>query len=101
MPTRLSLSDCLRRVFGFSPIVKINCSNTWKLNVHSDRKWYHFVNPILLLILYYTLATLIRLWLQEPLDEPTVRTEKAIVSTLPFIVKMSVWDACYSDYSLL
>lgn len=67
--------------------------------MHSDRKWYHFVNPILLLILYYTLATLIRLWLQEPVDQLTVGTEKAIVST--FIVKMSVCDACSWDYSLL
>lgn len=46
--------------------------------MHSDRKWYHFVNPIMLLILYYTVATLIRLWLQEPLDLLTVRTETKI-----------------------
>ncbi|CAG07119.1 unnamed protein product [Tetraodon nigroviridis] len=67
----ISPEDSLIRVFGFSPIVQINCSSTWKLTVHSDRKWYHFVNPILLLILYYTLATLIRLWLQEPVDQLT------------------------------
>ncbi|XP_007564241.1 piezo-type mechanosensitive ion channel component 2 isoform X6 [Poecilia formosa] len=57
------------RVFGISPIVQTNCSYTWKLIVHPDRKWYHFVNPIMLLVLYYTLATLIRLWLQEPIDQ--------------------------------
>uniref|UniRef100_H2TFE0 Piezo type mechanosensitive ion channel component 2 n=1 Tax=Takifugu rubripes TaxID=31033 RepID=H2TFE0_TAKRU len=65
-------------IFGFSPVVQLNCSHTWKLIVHSDRKWYHFVNPIMLLILYYTVATLIRLWLQEPLDQLTVRTEMKI-----------------------
>lgn len=32
----------------------------------------------MLLILYYTVATLIRLWLQEPLDQLTVRTEMKI-----------------------
>ncbi|XP_070830644.1 piezo-type mechanosensitive ion channel component 2 [Chaetodon trifascialis] len=58
-------------VFGISPIVQTNCSYTWKLIVHPERKWYHFVNPIMLLILYYTLATLIRLWLQEPIDQLT------------------------------
>uniref|UniRef100_A0A3B4TXV1 Piezo type mechanosensitive ion channel component 2 n=1 Tax=Seriola dumerili TaxID=41447 RepID=A0A3B4TXV1_SERDU len=57
--------------FGISPIVQSNCSYTWKLIVHPERKWYHFVNPIMLLILYYTLATLIRLWLQEPIDQLT------------------------------
>ncbi|XP_040910915.1 piezo-type mechanosensitive ion channel component 2 isoform X2 [Toxotes jaculatrix] len=56
-------------LFGISPIVQTNCSYTWKLIVHPERKWYHFVNPIMLLILYYTLATLIRLWLQEPIEQ--------------------------------
>uniref|UniRef100_A0A671VEB3 Piezo type mechanosensitive ion channel component 2 n=1 Tax=Sparus aurata TaxID=8175 RepID=A0A671VEB3_SPAAU len=60
--------------FGISPIVQTNCSRTWKLIVHPERKWFHFVSPIMLLILYYTLATLIRLWLQEPIDQLTVRT---------------------------
>ncbi|XP_026229618.1 piezo-type mechanosensitive ion channel component 2 isoform X1 [Anabas testudineus] len=61
--------DNYTSVFGISPIIQSNCSNTWKLTVHPQRKWYHFVNPIMLLILYYTLATLIRLWLQEPIDQ--------------------------------
>ncbi|XP_023820679.1 piezo-type mechanosensitive ion channel component 2 isoform X1 [Oryzias latipes] len=64
----VSPQDEYIRVFGISPIVQSNCSCTWKLSVHSDRKWYHFVSPIMLLVLYYTLATLIRLWLQEPID---------------------------------
>uniref|UniRef100_A0A3Q1K6X9 Uncharacterized protein n=1 Tax=Anabas testudineus TaxID=64144 RepID=A0A3Q1K6X9_ANATE len=66
--------DNYTSVFGISPIIQSNCSNTWKLTVHPQRKWYHFVNPIMLLILYYTLATLIRLWLQEPIDQLMVRT---------------------------
>ncbi|XP_054602750.1 piezo-type mechanosensitive ion channel component 2 isoform X5 [Nothobranchius furzeri] len=61
--------DSYIRVFGISPIVQTNCSFTWKLIVRPERKWHHFVNPIMLLILYYTLATLIRLWLQEPIDQ--------------------------------
>ncbi|XP_038146759.1 piezo-type mechanosensitive ion channel component 2 [Cyprinodon tularosa] len=65
----ISPNDTYVRVFGIAPIVQTNCSCTWKLTVHPDRKWYHFVNPIMLLILYYTLATLIRLWLQEPIDQ--------------------------------
>ncbi|XP_041848667.1 piezo-type mechanosensitive ion channel component 2 [Melanotaenia boesemani] len=62
-------SDNYTRIFGISPIVQTNCSYTWKLTVHQGRKWNHYVNPIMLLILYYTLATLIRLWLQEPVDQ--------------------------------
>uniref|UniRef100_A0A3Q2CZF9 Piezo type mechanosensitive ion channel component 2 n=1 Tax=Cyprinodon variegatus TaxID=28743 RepID=A0A3Q2CZF9_CYPVA len=83
-------------VFGIAPIVQTNCSCTWKLTVHPDRKWYHFVNPIMLLILYYTLATLIRLWLQEPLkeseDEENDIKKKgvgAMVKFFHFIMKQS------------
>ncbi|XP_021176545.2 piezo-type mechanosensitive ion channel component 2 isoform X3 [Fundulus heteroclitus] len=65
----ISPKDGYISVFGISPIVQTNCSYTWKLIVHPDRRWYHFVNPIMILILYYTLATLIRLWLQEPIDQ--------------------------------
>ncbi|XP_028328192.1 piezo-type mechanosensitive ion channel component 2 isoform X2 [Gouania willdenowi] len=65
----ISPEDSFIKVFGISPIVQSNCSYTWMLIVNPKRQWYHFVSPIMLLILYYTLATLIRLWLQEPVDQ--------------------------------
>uniref|UniRef100_A0A668A6K7 Piezo type mechanosensitive ion channel component 2 n=1 Tax=Myripristis murdjan TaxID=586833 RepID=A0A668A6K7_9TELE len=61
-------------LFGISSIIQTDCSQTWKLIVNPKLKWHHFVNPIMLLVLYYTLATLIRLWLQEPIHQPSVRT---------------------------
>ncbi|XP_061654308.1 piezo-type mechanosensitive ion channel component 2 [Phyllopteryx taeniolatus] len=66
------------RYFGMTPIIQSDCSHTWKLMVHSKRKWHHFVNPIMLLLLYYTLATLIRLWLQEPIDQLTDDKEEDV-----------------------
>ncbi|XP_077471860.1 piezo-type mechanosensitive ion channel component 2 isoform X4 [Stigmatopora argus] len=63
--------DGFIRYFGMSPIIQTHCNSTWKLIVHPERKWHHFVNPVMLLLLYYTLATLIRLWLQEPIEELT------------------------------
>ncbi|ROL51551.1 Piezo-type mechanosensitive ion channel component 2, partial [Anabarilius grahami] len=59
--------DSYVSVFGISSIIQTDCSSTWKLAVNSGLKWHHFVNPIMLLVLYYTLATLIRLWLQDPM----------------------------------
>uniref|UniRef100_A0A4W4EV46 Piezo-type mechanosensitive ion channel component n=1 Tax=Electrophorus electricus TaxID=8005 RepID=A0A4W4EV46_ELEEL len=53
-------------LFGISPVVLSNCSHTWMFEVNHTLEWYHFVNPIMLLVMYYTLATLVRLWLQEP-----------------------------------
>ncbi|XP_026094030.1 piezo-type mechanosensitive ion channel component 2-like isoform X2 [Carassius auratus] len=55
-------------LFGISPVVQTDCSHTWMFRVNPDLEWHHFVNPIMLLVLYYTLATLIRLWLQESGD---------------------------------
>ncbi|TRY55216.1 hypothetical protein DNTS_032685 [Danionella cerebrum] len=54
-------------VFGISSIIHTDCSSTWKLTVNPGLKWHHYVNPITILVLYYTLATLIRLWLQDPI----------------------------------
>uniref|UniRef100_A0A8D0CNE2 Piezo type mechanosensitive ion channel component 2 n=1 Tax=Sander lucioperca TaxID=283035 RepID=A0A8D0CNE2_SANLU len=86
------------RIFGMSPIVQSNCSYTWKLIVHPERKWYHFVNPIMLLILYYTLATLIRLWLQEPIDQLMVRTTmKCDPLTNLFLSNRNVFAICDDD----
>uniref|UniRef100_A0A667ZVD4 Piezo type mechanosensitive ion channel component 2 n=1 Tax=Myripristis murdjan TaxID=586833 RepID=A0A667ZVD4_9TELE len=66
-------------LFGISSIIQTDCSQTWKLIVNPKLKWHHFVNPIMLLVLYYTLATLIRLWLQEPIHQPS-NIQKALAS---------------------
>ncbi|KAG5268877.1 hypothetical protein AALO_G00217460 [Alosa alosa] len=60
--------DYYASLFGISPVIQINCSHTWMFKVNPALPWHHFVNPIMLLVLYYTLATLIRLWLQEPVE---------------------------------
>ncbi|XP_063307643.1 piezo-type mechanosensitive ion channel component 2 [Pelobates fuscus] len=59
-------NDFYARLFGVTSLVQTNCSSTWKFVANPDLNWYHHTNPVLLLVLYYTLATLIRLWLQEP-----------------------------------
>ncbi|XP_040209885.1 piezo-type mechanosensitive ion channel component 2 isoform X2 [Rana temporaria] len=59
-------NDFYARLFGITSLVQTDCSSTWKFFATPQRNWYHFTNPVVLLGLYYTLATLIRLWLQEP-----------------------------------
>ncbi|XP_078071856.1 piezo-type mechanosensitive ion channel component 2 isoform X1 [Mustelus asterias] len=58
--------DFYARLFGVSPVIQTNCTTTWKIIANPNMSWPQHVNPIMLLLLYYTLATLIRLWLQEP-----------------------------------
>ncbi|KAJ8010604.1 hypothetical protein DPEC_G00076790 [Dallia pectoralis] len=58
--------DSYASLFGISPVVQTDCCYTWMFRVNPGLAWHHYVNPIMLLVLYYTLATLIRLWLQDP-----------------------------------
>uniref|UniRef100_A0AAR2KBK7 Piezo-type mechanosensitive ion channel component n=1 Tax=Pygocentrus nattereri TaxID=42514 RepID=A0AAR2KBK7_PYGNA len=81
-------NDSYISVFGISSIVQTDCVSTWRFNVNSNLKWYHFVNPIMLLVLYYTLATLIRLWLQDPMI--TVKTNVTFLSYCPKCIKLAV-----------
>ncbi|GAA6107095.1 piezo-type mechanosensitive ion channel component 2 isoform X4 [Tachysurus ichikawai] len=67
--------DRYASLFGISPVVLSDCSHTWMFKVNPELDWYHFVNPIMLLVLYYTLATLVRLWLQEPVNTQIKKKE--------------------------
>ncbi|XP_058263845.1 piezo-type mechanosensitive ion channel component 2 isoform X1 [Hemibagrus wyckioides] len=67
--------DRYASLFGISPVVLSDCSHTWMFKVNPELDWHHFVNPIMLLVLYYTLATLVRLWLQEPVDTQIKKKE--------------------------
>ncbi|KAJ8272895.1 hypothetical protein GJAV_G00094700 [Gymnothorax javanicus] len=90
--------DNTTKAFGITTVIRSSCYNTWELSVHSKLKWHHYMNPIMLLILYYTLATLIRLWLQEPIatvcDEGEGYEDKEMECTViekPFHKKRSLW----------
>lgn len=68
-------NDYYARLFGIKSVIQTDCSSTWKIIVNPDLSWYHHANPILLLVMYYTLATLIRIWLQEPLVQEEMAKE--------------------------
>lgn len=69
-------NDYYARLFGIKSVIQTDCSSTWKIIVNPDLSWYHHANPILLLVMYYTLATLIRIWLQEPLVQEEMGKEE-------------------------
>ncbi|KAM3860328.1 piezo-type mechanosensitive ion channel component 2-like [Diretmus argenteus] len=48
------------RVFGLVSVVSVDCAAPWRLEVNSSLSWFHFSSPLLLLLLYYTVATLWR-----------------------------------------
>ncbi|XP_050623478.1 piezo-type mechanosensitive ion channel component 2 isoform X1 [Macaca thibetana thibetana] len=93
-------SDYYARLFGIKSVIQTDCSSTWKIIVNPDLSWYHHANPILLLVMYYTLATLIRIWLQEPLvQEERTKEEDKTLACSPIQItaerRRSLWYATH------
>ncbi|XP_075386107.1 piezo-type mechanosensitive ion channel component 2 [Tenrec ecaudatus] len=91
-------SDYYARLFGIKSVIQTNCSSTWKIIVNPELAWYHYANPILLLVMYYTLATLIRIWLQEPLEEETMEEDETLACSPVQITaerRRSLWYATH------
>ncbi|XP_067834408.1 piezo-type mechanosensitive ion channel component 2 [Heptranchias perlo] len=92
--------DFYARLFGVSPVIQTNCTTTWKIIANPDMSWPEHVNPIMLLLLYYTLATLIRLWLQEPIikvEEENCEREEPFRSNSPVTaeVRRNMWYSAH------
>ncbi|XP_060026407.1 piezo-type mechanosensitive ion channel component 2 isoform X3 [Lagenorhynchus albirostris] len=93
-------NDYYARLFGIKSVIQTDCSSTWKIIANPDLSWYHHANPIVLLVMYYTLATLIRIWLQEPLvqEERTKEEDRALAcSPVPVTAerRRSLWYATH------
>uniref|UniRef100_A0A8C0BPH0 Piezo type mechanosensitive ion channel component 2 n=1 Tax=Buteo japonicus TaxID=224669 RepID=A0A8C0BPH0_9AVES len=90
--------DFYARLFGVTSLTQTNCSSTWMIIKNQELHWYHHANPILLLVMYYTLATLIRLWLQEPIKSVSREDDKEIAcSPVPMTAerRRSLWYASH------
>ncbi|XP_077916759.1 piezo-type mechanosensitive ion channel component 2 isoform X2 [Halichoerus grypus] len=93
-------NDYYARLFGIKSVIHTDCSSTWKIIANPDLSWYHHANPIVLLVMYYTLATLIRIWLQEPLvqDDRTKEEDRALACSPIQITaerRRSLWYATH------
>ncbi|XP_060986722.1 piezo-type mechanosensitive ion channel component 2 isoform X2 [Dama dama] len=93
-------NDYYARLFGIKSVIQTDCSSTWKIIANPDLSWYHHANPIVLLVMYYTLATLIRIWLQEPVvqEERTKEEDRALAcSPAPITAerRRSLWYATH------
>ncbi|KAM7369505.1 hypothetical protein PAMP_010824 [Pampus punctatissimus] len=47
-------------VFGLVSLASGDCAAPWRLHVNSDLSWFHFGSPLMLLLLYHTVASLWR-----------------------------------------
>ncbi|TMS01193.1 Piezo-type mechanosensitive ion channel component 2 [Larimichthys crocea] len=52
-------------VFGLVSVVSVDCAAPWRLQVNSELSWFHFCSPLMLLVLYNTVASL---WRNQLID---------------------------------
>lgn len=69
--------DCVllfHRLFGMTGVVRTSPSHPHSLGLHPHVCWPDFINPLVLLLLYYTLVTLLHKWVH--VTEEVCRTVK-------------------------
>ncbi|KAK5599952.1 hypothetical protein CRENBAI_012981 [Crenichthys baileyi] len=54
--------DVYARLFGMTGVIRINSSQPHSLGLHPHVCWPDFVNPLVLLLLYFTLVALLHKW---------------------------------------
>ncbi|KAM6924897.1 piezo-type mechanosensitive ion channel component 2 [Xenentodon cancila] len=77
--------DIYARLFGMTGVIRTSISNPHTLNLHPHVCWPDFINPLVLLLLYYTLVALLHKWVhireeeisdgdksESPLESPEV-----------------------------
>uniref|UniRef100_A0A4W6BTH3 Piezo-type mechanosensitive ion channel component n=1 Tax=Lates calcarifer TaxID=8187 RepID=A0A4W6BTH3_LATCA len=54
--------DVYARLFGMTGVIRTNASDRHSLGLHPHVSWPDFTNPLVLLLLYYTLVALLHKW---------------------------------------
>ncbi|KAK5863316.1 hypothetical protein PBY51_000354 [Eleginops maclovinus] len=65
--------DVYARLFGMTGVIRTNSSDPHVLGLHPHVSWPDFINPLVLLLLYYTLVALLHKWVyiteEDAVDE--------------------------------
>ncbi|KAH1182432.1 hypothetical protein KIL84_010186 [Mauremys mutica] len=85
--------DIYARLLGMVALIKTNSTETWKLQIHSGLSWPVFLNPLLLLVLYYSLVMLLQQWALSPkeceegIQSPLEEQSKLELDTMLWMAK--------------
>ncbi|XP_028289056.1 piezo-type mechanosensitive ion channel component 2-like [Parambassis ranga] len=84
------------RVMGLVSVVSSACDTPWKLQVNSDLSWFHFCSPLMLLVLYHTVACL---WRNQLVDGggDAARAESAASGSYEITATSILSDEVTSD----
>ncbi|XP_042564868.1 piezo-type mechanosensitive ion channel component 2 [Clupea harengus] len=74
--------DTYARLFGMTALIRTNGSEPHSLRLQPDVSWPVFINPLVLLLLYYTLVALLHKWVHINAED-TEEAELAAVCEVP------------------
>ncbi|XP_028308279.1 LOW QUALITY PROTEIN: piezo-type mechanosensitive ion channel component 2 [Gouania willdenowi] len=64
--------DTYARLFGMTGVISTNSSDRHRLGMHPHVTWPDFINPLVLLLLYYTLVALLHKWVHLTEDDEEI-----------------------------
>ncbi|XP_042155847.1 piezo-type mechanosensitive ion channel component 2 [Oncorhynchus tshawytscha] len=71
--------DIYARLFGMTAFIQTNETEPYSLGLQADVSWPVFINPMVLLLLYYTMVALLHKWVYIPEEEDTlVKSESPV-----------------------
>ncbi|XP_036842837.1 piezo-type mechanosensitive ion channel component 2 [Oncorhynchus mykiss] len=71
--------DIYARLFGMTAFIRTNETEPYSLGLQADVSWPVFINPMVLLLLYYTMVALLHKWVYIPEEEDTlVKSESPV-----------------------
>uniref|UniRef100_A0A8C7UAN9 Piezo-type mechanosensitive ion channel component n=1 Tax=Oncorhynchus mykiss TaxID=8022 RepID=A0A8C7UAN9_ONCMY len=92
--------DIYARLFGITAVIQTNETEPYSLGLQPDISWPVFTNPMVLLLLYYTLVALLRKWVniteEEEVLQLRLRHQCIPVSCVPSTPQ--VWSITYNSW---
>ncbi|KAF7646949.1 hypothetical protein LDENG_00179980 [Lucifuga dentata] len=61
--------DIYAKLFGMTGVIRTNSSDPYSISLHPHVSWPDFINPLVLLLLYYTLVALLHKWVHIPVED--------------------------------
>ncbi|CAL8369473.1 unnamed protein product [Lota lota] len=61
--------DVYARLFGMTGVIRTDATEPYSLRLHREVSWPDFMNPLVLLLLYYTLVALLHKWVHVTEEE--------------------------------
>ncbi|KAL1021410.1 hypothetical protein UPYG_G00012940 [Umbra pygmaea] len=73
--------DIYARLFGMTAVIRTSDTEPYSLSVQADISWPVFTNPLVLLLLYYTMVAVLHKWVHIPEEQDTLVKSESPIET--------------------